>query len=128
MRLFLHIIISEKAPLFNSKWSTWVKTQLNDVKYFDVDRQSDVVVVETALKAIEQAEQLFVYIDCDQSSPGHLFKVMKKLSAMEGCMIYCKGKNDMLQKLSKVFGSRWQSALSDDAIEQGAKTYFRALD
>ncbi|MEP2771085.1 MAG: hypothetical protein ABJH05_02980 [Fulvivirga sp.] len=127
MRLFLHIIISEKAPLFNSKWSTWVKAQLNDVKYFDVDRQSDVVVVETALKAIEQAEQLFVYIDCDQSTPGHLFKVIKKLSAMEGCMIYCKGENSMLQKLSKVFGSRWQGALSDEVIEQGAKNYFKAL-
>lgn len=123
MKLFLHLTIAEELPLFNSKWHGWVNKNIPDAQYFDLDQQSDMLVVDTAIKAIQEADRLFVYINCDSSQPGQLLKVIKKLSTLE-CKICCIGNNTMLDKLSKVFGVRWQSNMTNSEVEQEAKEYF----
>ncbi len=123
MKLFLHLTIAEEIPIFNSKWHAWTKKNIPNTQYFDLDQQSDMLVIDTAIKAIAEADRLFVYINYDSSQPGQLLKVIKKLSTLE-CKICCIGNNTMLDKLSKVFGARWQSNMTNSEVEQEAKEYF----
>lgn len=127
MKLFLHLIISEEPPLFNSKWSSWIQEHFSNIQYFDLDQKSDASVVDTAVKALQHTKTLLVFIECDNSPPGQLLKVMKMLSSQE-CMIIQKGENHMLDKLSNVFGEKWHFIQEEEELCQLALNYFKNSD
>ena len=128
MRLFLHLIVSKEPPLFNSRWSNWVKSELRRVQYFDVDNTSEAAVIETAIKALDEAKSVVVFVESDQSQPGPIFKVLKRLTKLGNCVILHKGNNQMIDKLSLTFSKKWQTITKDEQVEKNAKFFFNNSD
>jgi len=110
MNLFLHIIISEKTPEISFAVSNWVKKTLPNITYYSVDNHSEALVVETGVKALKEAEKAFLFIECEEEDPGKTFRLIKEASKRKGALdleIFCEGKNQKIEVLSKAFTNKW---------------------
>lgn len=127
MRLFLHLIISKDQPIFNVTWQGWLTENLPDIKYFDLDQKSENAVVATALKAVEQFNEILVFIESDDSTPGPILKIIKQLKSKDKAQILHLGNNQILQKLSVVFGERWHTVQTEAEVKDLTKNHFNNL-
>jgi len=112
MHLFLHIIISEKSPGINFGLSNWIKDNLPNTTYYSLDNHSEPLVIETGVKALNEAEDAFIFIECEDEDPAKIFRIIKEASKLKKTIeleIFCKGRNQKLEVIAKMFGDKWIS-------------------
>lgn len=130
MQLFLHVLLDDKSEpaAFQTSLGAWIKRELPNVVYFNVDQHSEDLVMRTAVEAIERSKGVFTFIDGKTTNPQSIFKIIKKLQKYSGSgsiRIVNNCDNPLFAKLSKAFGSNWQSQLSDKELKKEVITFFK---
>jgi len=125
MYLFLHIILSEKTPQLDFHWFGWFSNKLPGVKYYSADNHSEPVVIEAGLRALSESEKVFIFIECDHSEPGKTYRFIKQAAQLKNTKplkIFCKGRNEKLEALSKLFPDQW---ISKGNLEELIENFFK---
>lgn len=128
MQLFLHVIFSIEPLDFETEIGVWVKEKLPGVIYFNIDQNSDYLVMSTAIEAIEKAERIFTYIEGSTSDLQSVFKLIKKLQSVvesKSVQIVDNTDNPLLAKLSKTFGPNWHNNIDQITLNQKTTFFFK---
>lgn len=123
MRLFLHIKITSNQYQFSTP-----PVQLKgDVKYFDIDNFSDSVTINTALKALDRTDKLFVFLEAvDNNAIGGITKVLNRLVKLDilNRMIY-NGNHLALDKMISRFKNNLILDLDKVEVQKEVDQFFR---
>ncbi|MTI21608.1 hypothetical protein E1176_11310, partial [Fulvivirga sp. RKSG066] len=119
MQLFLYISIVKTQPLLNLNKSLVGK--LPGVSFYDLDNHSEPVVVDTAVRAIEEASAVFVHLETEDENPGVILKVMKRLAKFEkshDLIVVHNGINSFLERMEKSFDIPWFKNQNEHVIRE----------
>ena len=98
---------SWKASSFDGSIQNSIKTKRPDYTYYDLDFESDSLVVSLAMKLIDVSEQNTVLLDLNQQkSAGVAIKILNKLSRLKTPFkLYHMGENTTLLSMLNALNS-----------------------
>lgn len=111
MDLFLHVQLTKDCPSFDNTFKEWVNHHYPNTTYFDIDSQSEPLVIDTAKRAIDEASKVFVWIENHDGNPQKLFGLFKQLKKNESSkpvVVSCNVPHPILDKLAKGFDNTWK--------------------
>lgn len=127
MQLFLHIIFSDETIAFESDLRIWLKQNLPSVSYYDIDQNSEELVVRTAIEAINKADRTFAYLEGSTAKPQAVFKIIKQLQkevAGNSIQVINNSNNPLIKKLGNAFGLNWQDDVPQKDLKQSIINFF----
>lgn len=128
MQLFLHVIFSNEPIPFSSEIRGWLKGQLPEVTYFDLDQRSEDLVIKTAIEAIDQSQATIIFIEGDCDNPQQIFKIIKRLQKKVGkqpAKVVNASPNQLISRLKKAFGSNWEHVQKEMEVKSLALDFFK---
>lgn len=125
MKLFLHIRIIDDPLIFSNDTISKVRSWLPDISVFDIDNFSDAATIQTAVRALEEAERVFLYVEGGtEATLVSTLKVFSTLPRVKGPVaIFQEGQNEMLSKLMVRF--RKQQVEEGISMEEAVKSFFK---
>jgi len=111
MELFLHVRLTNDFPSFDNSLREWVNKHYPKTTYFDIDSQSEALVIDTAKRAIDESSKVFVWIDNHGGDTQQLFGIFKQLKnneLLKPVVVSYNVSNPLLDKLAKGFNKPWK--------------------
>ncbi|UII33535.1 hypothetical protein LVD17_06825 [Fulvivirga ulvae] len=123
MHLYLHIRIIKDQFNFKNDTIDKVRSWLPHVSLFDVDNYSDNTTIQTAIRAMEMADKIFIQIEAEQGpEPGGVLKILNTAMRKSSAVIDYRGSHAVMDKIMIRFKDRLTS--SDRSQQQKLADFF----